>query len=131
MISDKSTYKITSQVLTDAETATYNHTLMVTGRLAGEYECNVSNNKPSSSSGKIAVVGKIQLDLAMVRITTTQLAMLGEIAGEPLNHTHIHMHVLLIANPVVSSKFMVAAAPIQPACEPKIRSIDRLLLYHG
>ena len=58
MISDNSTYKITSQVLTDAETATYNHTLTVIGRLVGEYECNVSNNKPSSASGMQAVVGK-------------------------------------------------------------------------
>ena len=48
----------TSQVLIDAETATYNHTLMVTGRLVGGYECDVSNNKPSSSSGVVAVVGK-------------------------------------------------------------------------
>ena len=58
MISDNSTYKITSQVLTNATTATYTHTLMVTGRLVGEYECNVSNNKPSSASGMRAVVGK-------------------------------------------------------------------------
>ena len=52
-------HNIASQILTDAETATYTHTLMVTGRLVGEYECNVSNNKPSSSSGMLAVVGKI------------------------------------------------------------------------
>ena len=57
MLSDDSTYSITSQV-TDAMTATYNHTLTVTGRLVGEYECNVSNNKPSSSSGMVTVVGK-------------------------------------------------------------------------
>ena len=58
MLSDNSTYKITSQILTDLENATYTHTLMVTGRLVGEYECNVSNNKPSLSSGLVAVVGK-------------------------------------------------------------------------
>ena len=52
------TDNITSQVLIDATTATYTHTLTVTGRLVGEYECNVSNNKPSSSSGMLAVVGK-------------------------------------------------------------------------
>ena len=51
-------HSITSQVLTDAETATYNNTLSVTGRLVGEYECNVFNNKPSSSSGMLSVVGK-------------------------------------------------------------------------
>ena len=48
----------TSQILTDAETATYNHTLTVTGRLVGEYECDVSNNKPSSASRVVAVIGK-------------------------------------------------------------------------
>ena len=53
-----STHKITSQVLTNATTATYNHTLTVTGRLVGEYECNVSNNKPSSASRMLAVVGE-------------------------------------------------------------------------
>ena len=58
MISDNSTYNISSQILTDAETATYTHTMMVTGRLVGEYQCIVSNNKPSSSSGVVTVVGK-------------------------------------------------------------------------
>ena len=54
--------------------------------------------------------------------------MLGEIAGKPLNQKHIHIHVLLIITPVV---FIVAAVPIQPACKPKVRSIDCLLLYRG
>ena len=49
---------ITSQVLTDSENATYNNTLMVAGRLVGDYQCTVSNNKPSSSSGILSVVGK-------------------------------------------------------------------------
>ena len=48
---------ITSQVLTDTVAATYTHTLTVTGRLVGQYQCNVSNNKPSSSSRMLAVVG--------------------------------------------------------------------------
>ena len=55
---EDSAHNITSQVLTDAENATYTNTLTVTGRLLGEYECTVSNNKPSSSSGMLAVVGK-------------------------------------------------------------------------
>jgi len=58
MLSNDSTYSITSQILTDAETATYTHTLTVTGRLEGDYQCNVSNNKPSSSSRILAAVGK-------------------------------------------------------------------------
>ena len=61
---------ITSQVLTDAENATYTHTLAVTGRLVGEYECTVSNNKPSLSTRMLAVVGK-----------NFSLKMVGEVAG--------------------------------------------------
>ena len=45
-----------SQILTDPETATYNHTLAVTGRLVGWYECSVSNTK-SSSNRSLMVVG--------------------------------------------------------------------------
>ena len=59
MLSDNSTHSITSQVLTDAETATYTHTLAVTGRLVGEYQCSVSNIRtPSGSSRSLTVVGK-------------------------------------------------------------------------
>ena len=57
-VTEDTGHNITSQVLTDAETANYNHTLTVTGRLVGEYQCTVSNNKPSSSSRTLAVVGK-------------------------------------------------------------------------
>ena len=62
-VTEDGAHNITSQILTDTTTATYTHTLMVTGRLVGEYECNVSNNKPSSSSGMLAVVGKIYNDM--------------------------------------------------------------------
>ena len=58
LLNDNSTYNITSQILIDAVTATYNHTLTVTGSLVGEYECNVSNNKPSSASRSLRVVGE-------------------------------------------------------------------------
>ena len=59
MLSDDSTYSITSQVLTDTMTATYTHTLTVTGRLVGEYECSVSNIRtPSGSSRTLTVVGE-------------------------------------------------------------------------
>ena len=58
MLSDDNTYCITSQVM-DAETATYTHTLTVTGRLVGEYQCSVSNIRtPSGSSRTLRVVGK-------------------------------------------------------------------------
>ena len=57
-VTEDSAHNITSQILIDPVTATYIHTLTVTGRLQGKYECSVSNNKPSSSSGLLAVVGK-------------------------------------------------------------------------
>ena len=58
MLSDNSTYSITSQKLTDAETATYTHTLTMTGSMVGEYECSVSNMKPSKSNRMRTIVGK-------------------------------------------------------------------------
>ena len=69
-VTEDSVHHITSQILTDPLTATYNHTLAVTGRVVGEYKCTVSNNKPSSSSGMLAVVGK-----------NFTLKMVGEVAG--------------------------------------------------
>ena len=57
-VTEDSAHHITSQVLMDAENATYTHTLTVTGRLEGQYQCTVSNNKPSSASGMLVVVGK-------------------------------------------------------------------------
>ena len=57
-VTEDGNHHITSQILIDPLTATYNHTLVVTGRLVGEYQCNVSNNKPSSASEILAVVGK-------------------------------------------------------------------------
>ena len=45
-------------VLENATTAQYTHTLTVTGRLGGEYQCIVSNNKPSQDSASFIVAGK-------------------------------------------------------------------------
>ena len=56
-VTENSAHIITS-LITNAATATYNNTLMVTGRLVGDYECTVSNSKSSSSSGIVTVVGK-------------------------------------------------------------------------
>ena len=59
MLSDDSTYSITSQVLKDPETASYNHTLAVTGRLEGQYQCSVSNTRTvSGSSRSLTIAGK-------------------------------------------------------------------------
>ena len=46
----------TETVLDDPVTAHYTHTLTVT--TGGEYTCTVSNNKPSSDSASITVLGK-------------------------------------------------------------------------
>ena len=59
MLSDDSTYSINSE-MTDGTTSTYNHTLTVTGRVEGEYQCSVSNIRtPSGSSRSLTVVGKV------------------------------------------------------------------------
>ena len=44
-----------STVLDNTETATYTHTLTVTGR--GLYQCNVSNDKPSEAVANFTVEG--------------------------------------------------------------------------
>ena len=46
-------------VLDDSVNAIYTHTLTVTGRLGGLYQCIVSNNKPSSDSSSITVQGDV------------------------------------------------------------------------
>ena len=46
-------------VLDDRETAQYTHTLTVTGRLGGLYQCTVDNAKPSSNSASLTVLGII------------------------------------------------------------------------
>ena len=42
-------------VLDDPVTAQYTHTLTVTGKLAGQYQCNVSNSKPSSDTAELII----------------------------------------------------------------------------
>ena len=46
-------------VLDNATTAQYTHTLTVTGRLGGLYQCTVSNAKPSSDSASLTVQGML------------------------------------------------------------------------
>ena len=45
-------------VLDDPVTAQYTHTLTVTGRLGGQYQYTVSNNKPSQDSASFDVQGE-------------------------------------------------------------------------
>ena len=47
----------TQTVLDDPVFAYYKHTLTVTGTLWGLYTCTVSNNKPSSASASVTVIG--------------------------------------------------------------------------
>ena len=44
-------------VLDNSVTAQYTNTLTVTGRLGGQYQCNVSNSKPSHDSTTLTVQG--------------------------------------------------------------------------
>ena len=41
----------------NAVTAQYTHTLTVTGRLGGQYQCTVTNSKPSSVTAQLTVQG--------------------------------------------------------------------------
>ena len=44
-------------VLDNAVTAQYTHTLTVTGRVGGLYQCNVTNTKPSKAAVNFTVQG--------------------------------------------------------------------------
>ena len=55
MLSDNSTYNITSQIPINSETASYNHTLTVTGRLLGLYQCSVPNSWSWRATRSLAV----------------------------------------------------------------------------
>ena len=46
-------------VFNNAVTAQYTHTLTVTGRLGGQYQCNVTNSKPSSGTAQLTVQGDV------------------------------------------------------------------------
>ena len=46
-------------VLINTTTASYTHTLTVTGRLEGLYQCSVSNSKPSMAVSELRVQGII------------------------------------------------------------------------
>ena len=48
-------------VLDDPETAQYTHTLTVTGRLGGQYQCTVANSKPSQASTQFTVQGEAEV----------------------------------------------------------------------
>ena len=57
-IRDSETVSGGMTVLNNAVTAQYTHTLTVTGRLGGQYQCNVTNNKPSTVTAQLTVQGE-------------------------------------------------------------------------
>ena len=46
-------------MLDDTVTAQYTHTLTVTGRLPGQYQCTVSNIKPSTANRSFIMEGDV------------------------------------------------------------------------
>ena len=48
----------TMTILNNAATTQYTHTLTVTGRLGGDYQCTVSNNIPSEDTASITLEGE-------------------------------------------------------------------------
>ena len=48
-------------VLNNTETAQYIHTLTVAGRQPGQYQCNVSNNKPSTATKSFTMQGDVDV----------------------------------------------------------------------
>ena len=48
-------------VFNDVATARYTHTLTVTGRQGGDYQCNVSNAKPSEAVANFTVQGTMYM----------------------------------------------------------------------
>ena len=42
-------------MLDDPVTAQYTHTLTVTGKIGGQYQCTVSNSKPSNDTAKLII----------------------------------------------------------------------------
>ena len=53
-------------VLNDTVSAQYTHTLTVTGRLGGLYQCTVSNNKPSQGTARLRVQGIVIIYCNMI-----------------------------------------------------------------
>ena len=49
-------------VLDNTVTAQYTHTLTVTERLGGQYQCTVSNDRPSQDSEQFTVEGEEERD---------------------------------------------------------------------
>ena len=96
VLSDDNTYSITSEV-TNGTTATYTHTLTVTGRLVGEYQCSVSNIRtPSGSTRKLTVLGN-EHNISQRRHIHVQnghyIYILPTAAGSPTNLNAVQVNL--------------------------------------
>ena len=86
-------------VLDDPVTAQYTHTLTVAGRLGGQYQCNVSNNKPSQDTASFIVAGKCYTKLvlstnnkcAAKRFTTRRTAVQYRAHNSFLHSIHVEI----------------------------------------
>ena len=58
LVTNNNSYNVAPQRVTDAESGTYTHILTVTGRRPGQYECSVTNNRPSMDTGNLTVESK-------------------------------------------------------------------------
>ena len=62
-VANNNSYNIAPQVVTDSENGTYTQFLTVMGRHPGQYECNVTNNRPSMDKGNLTVESKSTLNM--------------------------------------------------------------------
>jgi len=58
LVTNNNSYNVAPQRITDAENGIYTHILTVTGRQPGEYECSVTNNRPSMDTRSLTVESK-------------------------------------------------------------------------
>ena len=82
-------------MLEDLVTARYTHTLTVTGRLGGLYQCNVSNNKPSSDITTTTVIGIVN-DIYIIIIIIIHFVTLNSLYEQQLKLCYILFQPLLL-----------------------------------
>ena len=63
LVTNNNSYNIAPQRVIDAENGSYTHILTVTGRRPGQYECSVTNNRPSMETGNITVESKSMFNM--------------------------------------------------------------------
>ena len=76
----------TETVLDDPVTAQYTHTLVPQGSSLGSYTCTVANNKPSSASNNITLLGIYYYRFCLIPQTRTNLYCLCDVIS-------LHLHI--------------------------------------